>query len=71
MDPFQSQIIAKNPIGKRLDSFQEAFRLTCAKLSISASADAVQQVVKNGEKHRVGSEALTDKSQAVKTCYLI
>ena len=49
MDPFQLQVIAQNPIGKRLDSFQEAFRLTCAKLSISASADAVQQVVKNGE----------------------
>jgi hypothetical protein len=45
MDPFQLQIIAQNPIGKRLDSF----RSTCAKLSISASADAVQQVVKNGE----------------------
>ena len=49
MEPSQSQVIAQNPIGKRLDSFQEAFRSTCAKLSISASADAVQQVVKNGK----------------------
>jgi hypothetical protein len=49
MDPLQAHIIADNPIGNRLDSFQEAFRSTCAKLSISASADAVQQVVKIGE----------------------
>jgi hypothetical protein len=49
MDPIQSQIIAENPIGNRLDSFQETFRLTCAKLGIPASAEAVRQVVKNGE----------------------
>jgi len=49
MDPFQSQIIAHNPIGKRLDSFQEVFRSTCANLSITASVDAVQQVLKYGE----------------------
>jgi hypothetical protein len=49
MDPTQSQIIADNPIGNRLDSFQETFRSTCAKLGIPASAEAVRQVVKNGE----------------------
>jgi len=58
MDPFQLQIIAQNPIGKRLDSFQEAFRSTCTKLSISASADAVQQVVKNGENIELAAKLL-------------
>jgi hypothetical protein len=49
MDPSQFKIIAEKPIGKGLDSFQEVFRSTCAQLGISASTDAIQQVVKNGE----------------------
>jgi hypothetical protein len=49
MDPIQSQIIADNPIGNRLDFFQETFRSTCAELGIPASAEAVRQVVENGE----------------------
>ena len=49
MDPFQLQIIAENPIGNGLDSFQEKFRPTCAELGIPASAEAVRQVVENGE----------------------
>jgi hypothetical protein len=49
MDPSQLKIIAEKPIEKGLDFFQEAFRSTCAQLSISTSSDAVQQVVKNDE----------------------
>ena len=49
MDPVKSQIIADNPIGNGLDSFQKKFRSTCDKLGIPVSVEAVQQVVKNGE----------------------
>jgi hypothetical protein len=49
MDPSQRQIIVENPIGEHFHSFHEAFKSTCASLNISASANAVQQVVENGE----------------------
>jgi len=48
-DPFQLEIIRSNPIGQRLHAFDRSFRSACSKLGISVSADAVPQVVKNGE----------------------